>query len=256
MIPKKIHYCWLSGEEMPPLLKKCMKTWEKHLNDYEFICWDSNKFDIHLNSFVEEAFHARKWAFAADYIRLYALYNEGGIYLDLDVVIKKNFNIFLKWDFFTSVEFHPAIVKRENSFDLLNPDGSKKNPKSTITGIGIQAAVMGSIPGHPFLKKCMDFYEDKHFILEDGNFFNKIIAPDIYAEVAEQYGFMYKDTKQILSDNMLILPSNVILGSATYKQKNSFAIHLNNGSWREKGVKNIFFRVKDKLSSYFKIERL
>ena len=39
-IPKIIHYVWMGGKEKPPKIKKCIKTWKKHLKDYEFIEWN------------------------------------------------------------------------------------------------------------------------------------------------------------------------------------------------------------------------
>ena len=81
-IPKIIHYCWLSGEDKPPFIQKCISSWKKVMPDYEIWCWDTKRFDIHSVKFVEEAYNVKKWAFAADYIRLYALYNYGGIYLE------------------------------------------------------------------------------------------------------------------------------------------------------------------------------
>ena len=89
MIPKIIHYCWLSGEPFPKKIKKCIDSWKKKLPNYEIRCWNMDNFDIHSVRFVEEACSVKKWAFAADYIRLYALYTEGGIYLDCDVFVKK-----------------------------------------------------------------------------------------------------------------------------------------------------------------------
>ncbi len=35
MIPKVIHFCWLSGETYPELVCKCIKSWELILPDYE-----------------------------------------------------------------------------------------------------------------------------------------------------------------------------------------------------------------------------
>ena len=38
---------------------------------------------------------AKKYAFAADYVRLYALYTEGGIYLDTDVLVPEESPVFI-----------------------------------------------------------------------------------------------------------------------------------------------------------------
>ncbi|MDR3128763.1 MAG: hypothetical protein LBU03_00695 [Tannerellaceae bacterium] len=106
-IPKKIHWCWLSKDPLPPRVKKCLKSWKRVMPDYEIICWDKERFDIDSVQFVKDACAARKWAFAADYIRLYAVYTEGGIYLDSDVLVFRRFDCFLNHGAFSGIEFHP-----------------------------------------------------------------------------------------------------------------------------------------------------
>ena len=56
MIPKVIHFCWLSGETYPELVCKCIKSWELILPDYEIILWDTQKIDIHSNLWLEQSF--------------------------------------------------------------------------------------------------------------------------------------------------------------------------------------------------------
>src|SRR5262245_12927330 len=95
MIPRTIHYCWLSGEPMPENLRQCVASWRRVMPDYEVIRWDSGNFDVNCAPFVAEAFRARKWAFATDYIRLKVLLDHGGIYLDSDVMVRRRFDEFL-----------------------------------------------------------------------------------------------------------------------------------------------------------------
>ncbi len=212
MIPKIIHYCWLSGAPFPPDIAKYIDSWKLHFPDYEFKLWDKSAFDINSVPFVEQACSIKKWAFAADYIRLYALYNYGGIYLDVDVEVLKSFDEFLDFDFFTSMEYHYNDALRLKTFDLINADGSSKIPHTPKPGICLQAAVMGAMPKHPFVKQCLDFYNKQNFILPDGSLYNKIIAPDILAMNAEDYGLRYIDKEQLLSQNMHILPSLYFAG--------------------------------------------
>ena len=80
MIPKIIHYCWLSNDPIPSNIQHYMDSWKKYLPDYEFIHWNFDKFDKSSSRWVSEAFDNKKYAFAADYIRLNALYHYGGIY--------------------------------------------------------------------------------------------------------------------------------------------------------------------------------
>jgi len=241
-IPKKIHYCWLSGEKMPKETIECIETWRKIMPEYELVLWDGNRFDVNSIAFTKEACSVKKWAFAADYIRMYAIYTEGGIYMDTDVYVLKSFNEFLGNSFFTSLEFHKEDAIRENASELLNEDGTLKDKKYRIFTrcIGIQAAVLGSVKGHSFAKLCMEWYKDKHFVLEDGTFYNKIISPAIYADIAIEYGFRYKDELQRLKDNMTVYPSSVFAGNKNEVGKENYAIHCCNGSWRDKPKENIY----------------
>ncbi len=251
MIPKKIHYCWLSGEKKPMFIKKCIESWQKIMPDYELKLWDTTNFDISSNIFVYEAYREGKWAFACDYVRLWALYNEGGIYLDSDVSVLKSFDEFLRYDFFSAVEYHNHIIKRENSEQYLNSDRSRKKGAANVPGIGMQAAVLGSARGHQFVKACMDFYESQRFLLEDGTLNDKIIAPDIYARKAEKFGFKYKNEKQDLEKNMVIFPADVFAGSIKHSSDSTYAIHYGYGSWRQKPT--VSEKVIKKINHYIKL---
>lgn len=110
MIPKKIHFCWLSGDEFPPFIRHCIDTWKQVLPDYELVLWNTKRFDINSVPWVKEAFEAKKYAFAADYIRLYSVYTEGGIYLDSDVEVLKRFDDLLQYKSF--IGFEAATEKK------------------------------------------------------------------------------------------------------------------------------------------------
>lgn len=105
MIPKIIHYCWISGEEsMPEDIKMCLETWKKQLPDYEFINWNDSNFDWNICEFTKKWREKKHYAYCSDYIRAWALYNYGGIYLDSDVKVYKSFDELLKLDRFLTME--------------------------------------------------------------------------------------------------------------------------------------------------------
>jgi len=149
IIPKKIHWCWLGGNPLPPLIQSCIKSWKRHLPDYEIILWDENRFDIHSVPFVEQACAARKWAFAADYIRWYALYTEGGIYLDSDVKVFRNFDKFLNHRAFSGSLYYNCATQK----GVLPPQH------------WIEAECFGAEKGHPWIKSCLDAYKSAEFNL-------------------------------------------------------------------------------------------
>ena len=105
MIPKKIHYCWFGGNPKPKLAEKCIKSWKKYCPDYELVEWNETTFDIDSAPlFVRQAFESKKWAFITDYVRLWAMYNYGGIYMDTDVEVVKPLDRFLSEKAFSGFE--------------------------------------------------------------------------------------------------------------------------------------------------------
>jgi hypothetical protein len=251
-IPKVIHYCWFSGEEIPLFLQQCINSWKELMPDYKLRLWDANSFDFNSVPFVREAFESKKWAFVADYIRLYALFKEGGIYLDSDVKVFKRFDEFLKYNFFTSHEIHPGnFTEYERS--KLNKDCLPINKEEYIYGLNIQAAIMGSAKGNPFVKECLDFYNDKHFLGKDGEVMSEdfIIGPYV-SKKAEKYGYRYNDSKQLLENNMIILNPEVFVGNSVYLTKDSYAIHLCNGSWKDKtSFEEIAYNIRNKYPALY-----
>lgn len=168
MIPKIIHYCWLSEEKYPNLTQQCINSWKQLLPNYEFILWDQNRFDIKASIWVKEAVENKKYAFAADYIRLYALYHFGGIYLDCDVEVVKDFDELLKLPYFVC----------------------KENSKHEI-----EAAVMGAEKGCKWIGKCLSFYENKHFTVNNQSF-SMDVLPKVMANILTPY-YQFKDVTSI-----------------------------------------------------------
>ena len=141
MIPKIIHLCWLSGDPYPPKIAKCLKSWEKYLSDYEIILWDTKRFNLDTSVWVKQAYEKKKYAFAADFIRFYALYHMGGIYLDSDVEVLRDFDDLLDLPYFVGAE-------------------KAQTP---------EAAIIGAEKGCDWIKQCLDYYENRSFIKEDGS---------------------------------------------------------------------------------------
>ena len=135
MIPKKIHFCWMSGDPYPAKIKRCMKTWRRVMPDYEIKLWNAQNFDVEgAPDYVREAIRQRKWAFAADYIRMYALYHEGGIYLDSDVLVLKPFDDLLNHSFMSSLEYHPIQIERDGAMAMIDSEG-KRIKEGFVSGI-------------------------------------------------------------------------------------------------------------------------
>lgn len=73
-----------------------MFSWKKYCPDYQLIEWNESNFDINCNPYVKAAYEDKKWAFVSDYVRLYIVYNQGGVYLDTDVLLHNGIDELLK----------------------------------------------------------------------------------------------------------------------------------------------------------------
>ena len=141
MIPKIIHMCWFGSDPYPKKIKYCIDSWKKHLPDYEVMLWDMERFDADSLAWTREAFDAGKYAFMADYVRFYAIYNYGGIYLDCDVEMIGSFDDLLDLPYFVGNEAYPS---------------------------SIELSAFGAEKGLPWVKDAMDYYVGRHFIKENG----------------------------------------------------------------------------------------
>ncbi len=212
MIPKIIHYCWLSNDPFPASINYCINSWKKTLPDYEIMLWDFNRFPKGKSRWVDEAFGARKYAFAADYIRLYALYHYGGIYLDSDVEVVRSFNELLTLPYFMGLE--------DSSY-------------------AIEASTMGFEKGHPLLKSLLERYEGRSFYKEDGSIDNETLPKIIRAGISE--GFTLKPIQNITEfDNnpsfVCVFPVDWFSPKSwdtkeIFMTGNTFSIHHFEGSW-------------------------
>ena len=107
----------------------------------------------------------------------------------------------------------------------------KRISEEYISGIQIQAAVMGAEKGCKYVGDVLNWYKDKHFIKPDGTMGLDVIAPQIYARVAEKYGFRYKDVDQELDSNIKIYRSEIFAGNRREATPASYAIHFCENSW-------------------------
>ncbi len=246
MIPKVIHYCWFNDTPIPASLRMCMNSWKKILPDYKWRLWNLNSFDLNSLPWTREAYQENAFAFVADYVRLYALYTEGGIYMDTDVLVKKSFDPYLIDGFFTAIEYHPEMIEGDElSDERLEPDGTNRFPGTRVPGLGLLSAILASEKGHPFMAEAMKFYENRHFIQEDGSWYTKEIAPDVLALAAERFGLKYnKEIEQHLDERIVIYPSRMLGAAWVQVTDDTVAVHLSKGSWRRRTwLKNILSRI-------------
>lgn len=206
-IPKKIHYCWFGGNQIPEKLRKCMESWKKICPDYEIVCWSEDNYDVNKNLYTRQAYENKKWAYIPDIARLEILYENGGIYLDTDVEIIKPFDELLYQKGFVGVE----------KWGIINIGG----------GCGV-------IPHHPMIKKILDFRSSIEFINPDGSINTESSG---YYETKPFLDSGYKPDNTVQTvDDMTVYSSDFFhpydyMSKQSEITKNTFSIHHFSESW-------------------------
>lgn len=208
-IPKTIHYIWLGRGTLDELSLRCLESWKKVLPEYRVIRWDEdNAMEIiRSNDYAREAYEARKYAFVSDYLRLFALYSEGGIYMDTDVEVLKPLDDFLGFGAFTSFE----------------------------GGSNIPTALLGAKKDNGWIKLLLDYYTGRHFLLPGGKHDNTTNV-SIITRLSLPLGFEPNGRYQVLEHDVHIFPMEYFCPfdlsvRRMYLTENSCAIHHYNGSW-------------------------
>ena len=235
MIPKIIHLCWFSGDKYPEDIKFCLDSWRRVLPDFEIKLWTKEMALATGMEFVREAISVKKWAFAADVIRLYAIYHEGGVYMDSDIYVQQRFDDFLRKKCVFFQEYHPSVYMAKD----VDESGYRLKSMEFVTGMGIQAALFMSEPKHPFIKDLLEYYQGKHFVLEDGVYNMSLLAPAVYALRAEKYGYRYMNIGQRLTCDVDVFPSDYVASDIPLRKKDTFAVHCASHSWHDEFQKNI-----------------
>lgn len=245
---KKLHYVWLGSKPLPPNVKECINSWKKYCPDWELCRWDETNFDIMCFRWVREAIRAKKYAFAADFIRLYVLNLYGGGYLDTDVQILRNIEDAIDSSFVSGVEYHGFGSGDLETF--VTEEGTNLMTGNIYTRFCLQAGFMYSEPNHPFIKHCLKTLYDfgnRAFINEDGSDNSFVIDLSMMIELKNRYGIIYRDKDQKLDDDIKIWNSTVFATKKS-RTKNSYLIHWFDQSWKTDG--GIFMKMKIYIKKY------
>jgi len=202
MIPKRIIYCWFGGKEKPQNVINCMNTWKEKLPSYDFLEINENNFNINFNNYTKVAYENKKWAFVSDVARLWALYEFGGIYMDIDVIVYQSLDDFLKYDFFSGFE----------------------QPHYPIT------ATMGAKKGNALIKEMLDVYNTKEFTTHE-NWHEYETNTMIMSDVIGKYFDRDKMEYQV-RDNMAIYPKETFCSHKDLDER-VYTKHCMFGNWGE-----------------------
>lgn len=213
VIPQVIHCCWFGGKPLTPLAQKCIESWNKYLPEYPIITWNEKTFDVDSVPCTQEAYNCKKYAFVSDYVRLWALYHYGGIYMDTDVEVISDLDKFMNFQAFSGFE--------------------QKNYMPT--------GIMAAVPHHPWIHRMLEHYRGRSFFNPDGTM---DLKPNVIfmTELAEkEFGLKRGNELQILKDDVHIFPNDYFCPMVWETREikltpNTHTIHHFAYSWKEPGV--------------------
>lgn len=183
VIPKKIHYTWFGDDPMPDLYKKCIDTWKIFCPEYEIIEWNMKNYDISKHPYMRDAFRCKKYSYVGDYARLDILYEQGGIYLDVDVELIRSLDTLL---------YNTAYFGFQDSCYVNLGHG------------------FGAVKDFPLVRELRDAYDCISGINSDGTF-NDEISPFYQTETFEKHGICKDGSFQVIQ-GAAIYPARYLSG--------------------------------------------
>lgn len=195
MIPKKLHYVWFGGA-LPTEMARYVQGWKSLMPDHELIEWNERNVDTSGHPWLKRMVAEGKWAFASDYVRLLVLHQQGGIYLDTDMEMKKSLDPFRRHRCFFSFELDHYL----------------------------STAVIGCEAGHPLIAALLSDYDQ----LEEPTVNNTLVTRHFFRRYPE---FRLGNREQLLSDGVQIYPKEYLV-VPSYWQKKNFTRHHAGNSWR------------------------
>lgn len=236
MIPKKIHYVWLGGNPIPDEQQRYMSTWTTLMPDWEIVGWTEQSIadycaknhqpsPLSNNHYCREALAARKYAFVSDYIRLWALEREGGIYMDTDVEVLRPFS-------------ELSVVQDTHISAFIGFEDSLAHLPGTC--------VMGCQAHCQWVQDMLASYDGISFCKDDGSLDLTTNVQRMGCEMMARYGLVpngKEQTLRVVDDELLMVYDHHVFSPITStrvmrKNAHTFCVHHFAGSWTGKKGKN------------------
>lgn len=209
-IPRIIHSVWMGGGSKSDVVKKSMQSWKTYCPDYQVMEWSEDNVDLENTcEYVKQAYEKKKWAFVSDYVRLKALYEYGGVYMDTDMEVLRNIDSFLKYDGFVCTESHHTVC----------------------------TAIIAAKPHAEWVKELLDEYQSISFVKEDDSLDTLPNTKRLQKYLEDKYDYHWSDKVQEFEDGLVIFPQeyfsplNCFTGVLNMTD-NTFTYHHYDNTWK------------------------
>jgi mannosyltransferase OCH1-like enzyme len=185
-----------------------MASWQRVLPDYQVKEWNETNSPLD-NSYTKAAYEQKLWSRLSNYIRLYAVHREGGIYFDTDVEVVRPLTPLLHQKCFVGFQQEAEGVDWVNN------------------------AILAAEAGHPFLSRCMELTLQK--FEDEGEFYR---SPTISTIVLKEMGLRAYGLQEI--NGVTLYPTEYFYPYSWTEKfspecvtKNTYCVHHWAGSWLE-----------------------
>lgn len=186
---------------MPDDAKRYIDGWRQVMPGFEVREWNESNFDVQAHPWMRKTCADRKYSFASDYVRFKVLAEEGGIYVDTDVELRKSLEPFLKERCFFSFEF--------DSF--------------------LSTCLIGAEPGHPLIRAMLARFDHMEGCQVSNVYWTR--------HMIENYPKLrLNNREQYIGDGIRVLPKEHFIVPA-FGGSGNFARHHAHGTWKPGAAK-------------------
>lgn len=204
---------------MPQLAKDCIDSWHKYMPDWEYRLWNEDNFDVNSVDYVKEAYEKHQYAFVSDYVRLYALQREGGVYMDVDFEVYRSFEPLLGNKAFAGFE------------------GSKTMP--------VMMGVIASERCGKWVSEQIGWYLTRHFVKIDGSMDMTTNVRFVTDRMVDR-GFSTNGKEQYFED-LHVYPVDYFCPRLTtgeyFRTDNTYCEHRSLDSWSPQSYKKVLLQM-------------
>jgi hypothetical protein len=206
-IPKIVHFCWFGSEKPDPHMsyEKSRATLQKM--GYDVKLWTEDNYDFSESEAARNAFISRKWSLLSNYARVDLLNKFGGIYLDTDIEVVKDFDDLLSEDFVIGFMWDCCLG----------------------------TAVIASSPGHPVVGDILSMYKSTPASLISPN--NNTLTDYFLTSVS---GFKLNGKTQRLG-SLLVLEKHAFEQPSLFRRHN-ITVHHFTQTWKNNSTIKRFLK--------------
>lgn len=213
MTPKIIHFVWLGGGPKSDVILSCIESWKRNCPGWEIREWGDESVAEIGNRYVREALAHKKWAFVADWLRLYVLNKFGGFYLDTDMEIMKPIDRFLE---------------NNLTMGLVNRHGK----------VLFNGGFIGCRPGEPVIAGLLKLYDGLSFVRSDGELDqtpNTVRMVEYFAQEWNVRPMSWTETLD-LGEGRVVYPADYFLS------REGYSFHHYAASWIDAWLRKAWLR--------------